>query len=131
MLLEILIKNLESQFPSLNFVVDEENYLVIIPSLHEEIGNIEIQDDYSQFTIFIGDFTHLHVGHYNETLSDHERAVVMAEEVIDFLHSMFNDEIVMWRSHQGGGFTYRDNLESAASHIGKHQKWLWSGLLSE
>jgi hypothetical protein len=64
MLLEILIKNLESQFPSLNFVVDEENYLVIIPSLHEEIGNIEIQDDGTEMIVFVGHFTYWHVGCY-------------------------------------------------------------------
>lgn len=131
MLLKAIVKKLESEFSSLRFSVDEEKHLVIIPPIHEEIGSIEIEDDYDELIVIVGNFTHWHAGCYEEQLSDTEKAAAVAENVIDFLHDLFNDKIVMWGSHKGGGFIYRDDLQNQASYLDKHQKWLWSGLLSE
>jgi hypothetical protein len=131
-LLKTLVRKLESEFSSLRFTVDEEKHVVIIPPIHEEIGSIEIEDDLNELIVIVGNFTHWHAGCYREELSDIERSEAVAEDVVGFLHDLFNDKIVMWGSHKGGGgFTYRDNMQSQASYLGKHQKWLWSGLLSE
>jgi hypothetical protein len=131
-LLETLVRSLESQFSSLRFVVDEEKHMVIIPSIHEEVGSIKIEDDCNELIVIVGNFTHWHAGCYEKDLSDEGRAAVIVEDVINFLHDLFNDKIVMWGSRQGrGGFMYVDELQSQTSHTDKPQKWLWSGLLPE
>jgi hypothetical protein len=128
MLLETIARKLKSEFPSLNFAVDEENHLVVIPPLYEEYGNIEIEDDGDEFIVIVGKFTHWHFGHYREDLSEIERAETISDDVIDFLRKIFDDKIAMWGSHKGGGgFMSRDDLQSNGSELEKHQKWLWSG----
>jgi hypothetical protein len=106
--------------------------MIVIPPIHEEFGNIEIEDDYSEFIVIVGNFTHWHAGCYREELSDQEKAEAMAEDIVTFLHDLFDDKIVVWGSHRGGGgFIYKDELHNQETQLSNHQKWLWSGLLPE
>lgn len=132
MLLETLIKKLEAEFSSLQFVVDKQNHTITIPPTHKEFGHIEIEDDGDEFIVFVGNFTHWHANCYIEGLSDEKKAEVIAEEVVEFLHDLLNDKIVLWGSHRGGGgFCYRDEEQSQKSYPEKtYQTWLWSGLFS-
>ncbi len=131
-LLETAIRKIESEFPSLHFIVDEDSRTVSIPPIYEEFGSIEIQDYGGELIIFVGNFTHWHVSCYEEDLSDKEKAEVIAEDVADFLHDVFNDRIIMWGSNQGnGGFITRDEQQSQESQTKIHQRWLWSGPLPE
>jgi hypothetical protein len=128
MLLETIARKLKSEFPSLHFAVDEEKYLVVIPPIHKEYGNIEIEDDGDEFIVMVGKFTHWHAGCYREDFSERERAEAISDDVIDFLREIFDDKIVTWGSHNGGGgFMSRDALQSDGSELEKHQKWFWSG----
>jgi hypothetical protein len=128
MLLEAVIQELESCFPSLNFAVNKEEYVITIPPIHEGFGNIEIADDLDELIVTVGNFTHWHVGCYEEAFSEQERAEAIAEDVIDFLQGLFNDQFVMWGSHQaGGGFIARNKLQSEQDLLKAYQKWLWSG----
>jgi hypothetical protein len=125
MLLATLIRKIESELSSLPFVVDEDNHQVIIPPIHEGFGNLEIEDDIDELIVFVGNFTHWHAGCYDERLSEEEKAIEIAEAVMDFLRDVVNDQIVLWRSPEGGGGF--DRLESLQRPFNPHQKWLWSG----
>jgi hypothetical protein len=131
-LLETVISKIESEFSSLHFIVDEDRRTVSILPIYEEFGSIEIQDYGSELIIFVGNFTHWHASCYEEDLSDMEKAEMIAEDVVEFLHDVFNDKIIMWGSNKGGGgFIARDEQQSQISQSKIDQMWLWSGPLSE
>jgi predicted RNA-binding protein len=79
---------------------------------------------------------------YEEDLSDKEKAEIIAEDVAEFLHDIFDDKIIlhdifddkiiMWGSNEGGGgFIARDEQQNQKSQSKIHQMWLWSGPLSQ
>ena len=54
MLYEAMKKEIESQFPNLQFSADDEKKLISISPIHENVGSLEIQDDYDELTrIFV------------------------------------------------------------------------------
>jgi hypothetical protein len=129
MLLKMITRKLESEFSSLRFITDEVNHLVTIPSIHDEFGSIEIQDDCNELIVIVGNFTHWHASCYTEDLSEKEKAEEIVDDVINFLHDIFNDKIVIWGSHKGGGgFVYRDDLQGEEAHLDKDKKWVWFSL---
>jgi hypothetical protein len=82
--------------------------------------------------VIVGNFIHWHAACYREELSNEEKAEAIAEDVVEFLRDVFNDKMILWGSHKGGGgFVYRDDQQNQASQSAIYQKWLWSGLLSE
>jgi hypothetical protein len=87
--------------------------------------SLEIEDDINELIVFVGNFTHWHAGCYDERLSEEEKAIEIAEAVVDFLRDVVNDQIVLGRSPEGGGGF--DRLESLQRPFNPHQKWLWSG----
>jgi hypothetical protein len=130
-LLETLAKRLELEFSSLRYVADEQKRAIVIPPICEEFGSLEIVEDDSEFIVVVGNFTHWHVGYYGDELSGVEKTASIVDDVIDFLHNLFNDKIVVWVSHTGGGgFMYRDDLQSQKMLCSDRQQWLWSGLLA-
>ena len=133
LLLNTMLKNIKNEFPSLKYSIDIDNYCISIPSINNEIGNIDIQDDIDELTIFIGDFTHWHAECYNDKLNKKEKAQYIANEVIEFLKKLFNDEIIMWSSHtQGAGICDKNNkpFKKTWFGFGKERKfWVWSGKL--
>jgi hypothetical protein len=130
MLLETIVKKLKSEFPSLHFTVDKGKHLVVIPPIYQEYGNIEIEDDGDEFIVIVGKFTHWHASCYREDLSEREKAETISDDVIDLLRKIFDDKVVTWGSHKGGGgFISRDALQNDGSELEKYQKWIWSGPL--
>ncbi len=132
MLLDAVIKKIELDLPSLNFIVNQEKHIIVIPPIHEEFGNIEIDNDNHEVTLYIGKFTHCHFGCSKEDLSDKEKAEEVAEDVIEFLSDIFDKKVVMYGSHNGGGgCEYRDEQETDESRLDTRQWWLWSGPISK
>lgn len=131
-LLETAIRKIESEFSSLQFLVNEDRCTLSILPIYEEFGSIVIQDYGSELIIFVGNFTHWHASCYEEDLSDKEKAEIIVEDIAEFLHDVFNDKIIMWGSNQGGGgFMDRDEQQNQKPHSKTHQWWLWSGPFSE
>jgi hypothetical protein len=130
-LLETVIRKIESEFSPSQFIVNEDR-TVSIPPIHKEFGSIEIQAYGSELMIFVGNFTHWHASCDEENLSDQEKAEMIAEDVVEFLHDVFNDKIIMWGSNEGsGGFITRDEQQRQKPQSKIHQMWLWSGALSQ
>lgn len=123
MLYEAMKKELESQFPSLQFSSDDEKKLISIPSVCNEVGSIDIQDDYDELTIFVGNFTHWHCGYFNEKSGNLDEAQEIVSEVAEYLQDMFSDKIFMWGSAMKGGGSelIEDNFKT------NKQGYVWSG----
>jgi hypothetical protein len=131
MLLSVMIDKLRLEFPLLKFSIDDANSRISIPAKNEDVGSIEIQDELDELNVFVGKFTHWHVGCYADGLTEKQKAEEIAENVADFLHSLFNDQIVMWGSHlKGGGFYHRSEASNSKPWYRKSRKeWVWSGEL--
>jgi len=105
--------------------------LISIPAKHNDVGPIAIKDDIDELTVFVGNFTHWHVGCYDEKFTESQKAESIAGEVIDFLRKLFSDQIIIWGSHKkGGGFYILGEKPNSKSWLGtQHKEWVWSGPL--
>lgn len=123
MLYKAMKKELEIQFPQLKFTSNDIEKLITISPMHKDVGNIEIQDDIDELSIFVGNFTHWHAGYYDKESGSEEQINNTVSEVIEFLRDMFNDKIFMWgNAMNGGGFEYIDEGFST-----KESGLVWSG----
>jgi hypothetical protein len=136
MLIAHLGKRLLEAFPTALISINDDSQVISIHSPCSEVGSIEIQDDESELIVFVGRFTHWHVGCHEENYNELEREEYIASTVIEFLSDLFSDKIVMWGSHSaGGGFYNRDEAprKSKKSWFGFGKKyndkceWVWSG----
>jgi hypothetical protein len=123
MLYEAMKKELEAQFPNLQFSADDEKKLISIPPIHENVGSLDIQDDYDELTIFVGNFTHWHCGCINDSSGAVEEVQEIVSGVVEYLHDMFNDKIFMWGSamKSGGTQLIEDDFKT------NKQGYVWSG----
>ena len=136
MLASHLAKEISEAFPTLAFSRSEDGRVITITAPCAEVGNIEIQDEEHEFTEFDRNFTHFHVGCYEDGYSETEKAEYIASRTVEFLDDLFADKIVMWGSHSGGGGFY--NREEAPRKAKKgwfgismkdceRREWVWSG----
>lgn len=123
MLYEAMKKEIESQFPSLKFSFDDEKKLISIPPVCNEVGSIDIQDDYDELTIFVGNFTHWHCGYFDEKAGNPDEVKEIVSEVAEYLQDMFSDKIFMWGGAMKGGGS---QLIEANFNTNK-QGYVWSG----
>ncbi|MFW5425712.1 MAG: hypothetical protein ACKE8R_00520 [Methylophagaceae bacterium] len=130
MLFEMMIKKLEDTFPSLEYSVDREHYFISIPAKNESVGGIEIQDEMDEMIVFIGNFTHWHIGCYEQSFSEKEKFENICNQVIAFLDDLFNDQVVMWGGKKAGGFYLKNEKPNSKSYLGfgkQNKEWVWSG----
>ena len=123
MLYEEMKKEIESQFPSLQFTLDDEKKLISIPPIHQDVGSIDIQDDGDELTIFVGNFTHWHCGCFDEKKADSDEIKEIVSDVIEYLEDMFNNKIFMWGSAMKGGGTQFIDDDFKTNKKG----YVWSG----
>ena len=123
MLYEALKLRLKRNFRHWSFSSDDENKLISIPPKHPDVGSLDIQDDYDELTIFVGNFTHWHSGYFNEAEEDLEQLNEIVTDVAEYLEDMFNDKIFMWGSASKGGGTQaiEDGFKT------KKNGYVWSG----
>ena len=122
MLYHSLKNEIIKRYPSLKFPCDKEKKLISIPSEHEAIGSIDIQDDINEFTVFLGRFTHLHLGYYNADLASTDQLDETVSLVIEYLEDLFTDRIFIWATSNSGGSEYIDD-EFQTNKDG----FVWSG----
>ena len=123
MLYEAIKAVIEKRFPSLKFSSDDENKLISIPPRHPDVGSLDIQDDYDELTVFVGNFTHWHSGYFNGAQENLEQLNEVIEGVVEYLEDMFSGRIFMWGSVSKGGGTIliEDDFKT------KKSGFVWSG----
>lgn len=132
MLLNEIINTFKTNFPKLEYIINNKEQSLTIPAINNEVGDIVIEDELDEIIVFIGNFTHWHVGCYEENFNEKEKAIFIAEEITEFLTDLFNNQIVMWGSHRnGGGFYRKGNKPNSKSWFGKKNKeFVWSGQIN-
>jgi len=129
MLLKTVENKILKEFPSLSYSVNVEDHIISINEMHPEVGSIDIQDDIDELIVFVGNFTHMHIDCYDESKSKEEKEESMATSITEFLHDLFNNEIVLWGSHDNGGGFYhkKEATPDELSFSNKHKLYQWSG----
>lgn len=100
---------------------------------HPAIGDVEITDDESEATVYIGEITHGHFNPYDASLSPEQVADMVTDDVVEFLEDLFADRVLLWAMPGGkrGGWqrpfdgTVQPDLPSEAN------VFVWSGPLKK
>ena len=131
MLLQIVEENIQNEFPSLQYSMNESNDTLIIKGPNDRVGNIEIEDDLEEIIVMVGNFTHWHAACYDQTISKDERDKQVSSEIIDFLRDLFSNKLILWGSHQtSGGFYNIDlalNEQDSPCEPSEVEQYFWSG----
>lgn len=130
-----LLPKLQGRFPGRPFTSDQDKQgVVVFPCEHPDVGDVEIRDDGDEVTVVLGNFTHTHIGCYDEGVTDSERVERICDSVIYLLEDLFADRIELYGSHVGaGGFRRRDENRRGliSKGISGTKSFVWSGPLSD
>jgi hypothetical protein len=96
------------------------------PGIHPGIGGVSIYDDGNELTVRIDDRAHGHFAEYNDQLTEADRERRIVEAVVDFLHALFADLVVVWGQAKVWGGWYRIDLGDSCGWPGA-QEFVWSG----
>jgi hypothetical protein len=127
---DFLIPKLLSSFSGdMMRLAREDNSVAVFSSKHPDIGDLVIQDDGDEFTIFLGRFTHVHFNNYDEGLSDREKAERIANDVVVFLQKLFADQIEFYGTGSVGGWRERHRKKRGiiSKFILAEKTYVWSG----
>lgn len=127
MLFELIESDIKIKFPTLQFDANEAEGLITIPANNSDVGDIAIQDDKFEATVYICNFTHAHFGCYEDGFTEEQKNKYIVDSVVEFLQDMFNDQIVMWGSHENGGGYYLKGDKSKLLFRKQREEWVWSG----
>ena len=104
---------------------------VVFSAAHSEVGDLVVQDDGDEMTLFLGKFTHCHIGNHDDGLSVAEREERISDEVIGFLAQIFADQIEFFGNHGSGNS--RRRKPKPRSILSKlmfgRRTYVWSGPL--
>ncbi|MFT3745289.1 MAG: hypothetical protein QM785_13475 [Pyrinomonadaceae bacterium] len=98
-----------------------------IKAKHPAVGNVSVQDDGTEITLFIGDITHGHFGSYEDDLSEEEHERVIAESLVEFLSDLFEDKYFLYTSRHSGGWARFDMVQESDMQSPNTQWFKWSG----
>ena len=126
MISQILRPRLEQHFPKSVELFSElspaphaRQLIARFQATNSEFGDVEIYDDGDEVTIYLGHFTHIHFGCYEEHFALAEKEEFVVKETMDFLSRLFSDEIECWKGRWIGGCGPR------GAHKG--EVFVWSG----
>jgi hypothetical protein len=128
MLSDILLQHLQQRFPGRGLRTGSPpDPVAVFPAVHPEVGDIAIYDDGDELTLVAGRFSHAHYADYDDAHTPEEKATIAAEQVVAFLEEIFEDRVVLWGTHEGGGGWYPRTDTNRAQASGRY---VWSGPLS-
>ena len=117
---ELLLESIPIHFPDRGLILRRDSLAIVtIPSIHPEIGNVEIHDEINFLSVQLLDFTYVEICNYDKKISLRKRHQKIVDETIGMLIDLFGDRIEFYKSYWGGG------IRPKGSGFGK--AFLWSG----
>jgi len=93
------------------------------------VGELQIWDDGIELTVFIGDFTHFHIGNYDDSFSKEKKEEAIVGALLLFLEKLFADEIEFFGNGRSGG--QRERNQKPRGFLSKwlfgKNSWTWTG----
>jgi hypothetical protein len=103
MLAEKMTAALKREFPAAAINYDSPpKPIATIAAAQEAVGRIFIYLEDDEITVLVENISHAHFNPYDEDLSDEARAERIIPEVMEFLHQLLGDRILLIRSNRGG-----------------------------
>lgn len=131
MLKQFVSSELKKRFPGIEveYGAGDTNTIATIPPIHPSWAPIVLRDDHVEVTVFYGHFTHNHYKYFGEDISADARAQAIAEEVVEELALVFDDQIAFWQKRYSSGMFPVSSLEAhKLRHPGDTATaTLWSG----
>lgn len=127
---EGLLSELRRRYPESGMQRSPEGIQrVIFPAISPEVGDVELQDDGYEVTLYLGTFTHVHFYEYQKDISELERAQRVANRVINFLDDLFADRIEFFGNGFGGGCRARKEARRGilSRLLLGSRTYVWSG----
>ena len=121
---------LDREIPSLECVLAEDRVIRIEP-VNIEVGGISIEEYFDdEAIVYLGRFTHCHIGCYENYTND-QMVESISTEVVNLIKDLINDEIILWARKRSGGFYKKGEKPNSKSLFGKqYEEWVWSGRVS-
>lgn len=99
---EILVPALEAAFPASGMrTATPPMPVALFPAACAEVGDVHVYDDGDEATVLIEHVTHHHVEPDDTEMTPNERAQWITLDVVEFLHALFGDRVLLW-SREGG-----------------------------
>ncbi len=104
-----------------------------IPARHADVGDLLINFDDGEITVYVGNFTHCHFPPYQGSDTYAGRtAKDCVEDALDYICGILSDQWVLWSYPGGAGGSYRlgaedDSMEDAPLPSEGVIRYLWSG----
>jgi len=104
-----------------------------IPARHVDVGDLLITLDDGEITVFVGNFTHRHfTPHEDFSTNAASTAEHCANEALEYIAGILNDQWVLWAYPGGAGGSYRlggedDPTVDAPQEDAVVVRYLWSG----
>jgi len=105
---------------------DAAEEIAIFPAAHPDVGDVVVSDDGDEITVTVGSISH---GHFNAfDLSPDQAAQRIAEDVADFIESLFAGRVLLWKNRQGssGGWDTVAEGETPTRRANVFN-YLWTG----
>jgi len=131
---EVLVPALKESFPTRPFDRGElPNCIARFAAEHPAVGDVEITDDDTEATVYIGNITHRHFNPYDPSLSPLDLARTVSGEVIQFLTDLFADRVLLWAAPGGGqsGCQYPFDGAVPTERPSDSNLFVWSGPLAQ
>ncbi len=126
MLKETVSDALRKSFGDAVHIDSKSKDFAIFAPKHPSVGKVVIEEDYGELIVSVGDITHGHFGSYESGLSEEQHAKVISDDLVDFLQSLFADQVLLFKARWGGGWTLLENEENR--RLSPNRQWFkWSG----
>lgn len=107
----------------IEFGGNDTNVIATIPPVHASWKPVVIRDDGHEVTVFYGSFTHWHYKYYGDDVPIESKAQAIAEDVVEELAMVFDDQIEFLGSCMGPRGSHGSISKGDSGSIPK----LWSG----
>ncbi len=127
MLKETVSKELVKQFGEAVRVNSENAEFAVFAAKDSDVGGVTIEEDGNELIVRIGEITHGHFGSYETELTQDEHAASIAEDVIKFLIELFDDDVLLFKSANSGGWARHDMIKPSDILSPNTEWYKWSG----
>jgi hypothetical protein len=130
MIRDLLVPAVQQAFPDKLFVVSSTPHPVLkLGSGCTDVGDLAIYDDGQEATVSITEITHGHFGPNDENLTRDEIDAQVTEDVICFLHALFSDHVLLYRTPERnmGGWSIFEDAPNPDELVAGREYFLWSG----